>query len=279
MKNLLLLLSLTLLTCQLASAQTNKKRKLIWSDEFNYTGLPDSTKWGYENGFIRNNESEYYTKARKENAWVANGLLTITGRKEPYLNQAYKPRSTNWQTKDSLASYTSAALITLNKKHFTYGRIEVRAKIPKGLGVWPAVWMLGVDRGLVRWPYCGEIDIMEFVGHDSSHIHGTIHYADTTAKRQHASSGNKIETTQPYNGFHLYAAEWTSKGIDIYFDDSLFHHFDINQATYKGDNAFRKPFYLLLNLALGGSWGGPINDAILPQQYLIDYVRVYAPTR
>jgi beta-glucanase (GH16 family) len=275
MKKSAIILLLVILCIQYASAQTaGKKRTLVWGDEFNYTGLPDSTKWSYEEGFIRNNESQYYTKARKENAWVANGMLTITGKKEKYPNRFYKPGSSNWQQKDSLASYTSVALNTLGKKEFTYGRIEVRAKIPQGLGVWPAAWMLGVDRGLVRWPYCGEIDIMEFVGHDSSRIYGTIHYADT-AKHAHAQSGGHIETKQPYNDFHIYAVEWTSKELNIFFDDSLYHHFDINVAGKGAGNPFRKPFYALLNLALGGEWGGPINDAILPQQYMIDYIRVY----
>jgi beta-glucanase (GH16 family) len=269
-----------IVTTQFALAQsTTKKWKLVWSDEFNYTGLPDKTKWGYEEGFIRNNESQYYTVARAENASVANGMLTITGRKEQYANRAYKPGGNDWKIKDSLAGYTSAALITLNKKHFTYGRIEVRAKIPRGLGVWPAIWMLGVDRGLVRWPYCGEVDIMEFVGHDSMHIYGTVHFADTTDKRQHASSGGKIETLQPYNDFHVYAVEWNPQEINFFFDDSMYHHFDINKATYKDENPFRKPFYVLINLALGGEWGKHIDDANLPQQFLIDYVRVYAPVR
>lgn len=275
MKKGMLVLLLLAVGATAFSQSLGKKRKLIWSDEFNYTGLPDSTKWGYEEGFIRNNESQYYTKARQQNAYVANGVLTITGRKEQYPNRAYKPGSSEWQTKDSLAQYTSAALITLNKKHFTYGRIEVRAKLAKGLGVWPAIWMLGVDRGLVRWPYCGEIDIMEFVGFDSNHVHGTIHYEDTSGKRDHTSSGSKIETQQSYNDYHIYALEWGKNSLDIYFDDSLYHHFDVNKATNKIDNPFRKPFYLLLNMALGGSWGGKIDDANLPQEYKIDYVRVY----
>ncbi|HVX51716.1 MAG TPA: glycoside hydrolase family 16 protein [Chitinophagaceae bacterium] len=276
MKKIFLLPVLVLPVFTIALSQASaQKRKLLWSDEFNYTGLPDSNRWGYEHGFVRNNEQQYYTTARKENAWVSGGVLTITGRKEQYPNKAYRPGSNGWQQKDSLASYTSAALITLNKKHFKYGRIEVRAKIPRGLGVWPAIWMLGVDRGLVRWPYCGETDIMEFVGHDSARIYGTMHYADTTAKREHASESRHIEVKQPYNDFHIYAIEWTPKSIDFYFDDSMYHHFDVRVADYKGDNPFHKPAYLLINLALGGAWGGPIDDAILPQQYLIDYVRVY----
>lgn len=273
MKSPIVLLSLFLLFFQPIFSQA-KQWKLVWSDEFNYTGLPDSSKWAYEEGFIRNHESQYYTKARKENAWVADGMLTITGRKETYPNRTYRPGSNNWQHKDSLASYTSAALITLHKKDFTYGRIEVKAKIPQGLGVWPAVWMLGVDRGLVRWPYCGEIDVMEFVGHDSSHIYGTVHYADT-AKREHASSSGHIGTQQPYNNFHIYAVEWDSKEMRFFFDDSIYHRFDINKVGAGSDNPFRKPFYALINLALGGEWGGAINDAILPQKLQVDYIRVY----
>jgi len=274
MKKLAIFL-VTIFFCQsIFSQPAHKKWKLVWGDEFNYTGLPDSTKWGYDEGFIRNNESQYYTKARLENARVEDGMLTITGRKETYPNKMYKPGSTEWQHKDSLSAYTSAAIVTLNKKHFTYGRLEVRAKMPQGLGVWPAIWMLGVDRGLVRWPYCGEIDVMEFVGHDSSRIYGTIHYADTL-KQQHAQSGGHIETAAPYNGFHVYAMEWNEKEINLFFDDSLYHHFDTDIAGKGKDNPFRKPFYILLNLALGGSWGGHIDDAILPQQYQIDYVRMY----
>ncbi len=276
MKKLIILFTLLFVATQLLYSQpTLKKWQLVWGDEFNYTGLPDSAKWGYEEGFVRNNESQYYTKARKENAWVANGVLTITGRKETYPNAHYKPGTKRGRAKDSLSSYTSAALITLDKKEFTYGRIEVRAKIPQGFGVWPAIWMLGYDRGLVRWPYCGEIDIMEFVGHDSSHIYGTAHYADTTAKHAHASSGGNITTPQPYSDFHIYAVEWNEKEINFFFDDSLYHHFEIDKAGTGADNPFRKPFYLLLNLALGGDWGLKIDDANLPQKYLVDYVRVY----
>lgn len=112
-----------------------QKWKLIWSDEFNYTGLPDSAKWGYEHGFIRNNEKQYYTYKRKENAFVNNGVLTITAKKENFANEKYNPESTRWQNKDSLAAYTSAAIVTSKKASWKYGKIEVRAKIPNGLGV------------------------------------------------------------------------------------------------------------------------------------------------
>lgn len=173
-----------------------------------------------------------------------------------------------------MAHYTSAALITLGKASWKYGRMEIRAKIPKGLGVWPAIWMMGVNREVVHWPACGEIDVMEFVGHDSFHIFGSIHYAkaDTTG---HGSSYNKIEVFQPYNAFHVYALEWDSTDLKIFFDDTLYHSFKTENASTKNENPFRKSFYLLINLALGGAWGGPIDDANLPQQFVIDYVRIY----
>ncbi|MDR3246305.1 MAG: glycoside hydrolase family 16 protein, partial [Prevotellaceae bacterium] len=129
--------------------QTNKW-ELIWSDEFNYSGLPNSRKWNYEEGFVRNREAQYYTKARLENAKVENGELVITARKEAY----------------DAASYTSASINTRGKFEFQGGRIEVRAKLPEGRGVWPAIWTLGTNINKVGWPVCGEIDIMEFVGYE-----------------------------------------------------------------------------------------------------------------
>ncbi|MGI8637258.1 MAG: glycoside hydrolase family 16 protein, partial [Segetibacter sp.] len=209
-------------TCSVKAQSANANWKLVWSEEFNYTGLPDSTKWNYERGFIRNNEKQFYTYKRKENAYVNNGVLTITAQKESFVNEKYKPASSQWQTKDSLASYTSAAIITANKVSWKYGKIEVRAKIPGGLGAWPAIWMLGDNESKVGWPLCGEIDIMEFVGHDSSAIHGTVHYADPTTKK-HLQSGNKVLVEKPYNDFHIYATQWDSKEIRFLFDGKVYH--------------------------------------------------------
>ncbi|MCW3079871.1 glycoside hydrolase family 16 protein [Segetibacter sp.] len=248
--------------------------KLAWSDEFNYTGLPDTGKWGYEHGFVRNNEKQYYTYKRKENAFVENGLLTITAKKETFRNKDYDATSTAWQKKDSLALYTSAALITQRKASWKFGKIEVRAKIPAGPGVWPAIWMLGNNVSEVGWPLCGEIDIMEFVGHDSSAIHGTMHYADPVT-RKHLQSGSKIIIAQPYNDFHIYAAEWNNDEIRCLLDGKVYYTFSLSKAGEGETNAFRKPFYLLLNFALGGSWGRTLNDAVLPQKFIVDYVRVY----
>ncbi len=155
-----------------------------------------------------------------------------------------------------------------------YGRIEVRAKIPGGLGVWPAIWMLGNNIPKVGWPQCGEIDIMEYVGHDSSAVHGTVHYADPVTK-QHLQSGKKVITPQPYNDFHTYSIEWNSSEIQFLFDNKVYHVFPLNKAGTDPNNPFQQPFYLLINFALGGSWGGAIDDKALPQKFVVDYVRVY----
>lgn len=235
------------------------KRKLIWKDEFNYKGLPDSTKWDYEVGLVRNKEPQYYTKNRLENARVENGLLVIEAIKEEYKN----------------AHYTSASLKTLGKKHFKYGRIEVRAKVCKGVGAWPAIWMLGVNRTEVKWPNCGEIDILEYVGKDSTQVYGTVHYLDSTSNRK--LEGKKPVVGNPDQDFHIYAINWDEDKIQFFYDDLNYFTFDIKKADNKTDNPFRKEFYLLLNMALGrvGTLGGKLDDRILPLRYEVDYVRVY----
>jgi beta-glucanase (GH16 family) len=241
--------------------------KLVWADEFDYKGLPDPNKWGYEVGFVRNNESQYYTRARLENARVEGGMLVIEGRRETYQDPNAKGRNAG-----RTAQYTAASLITQNKADWKFGRIEVRAKLPRGLGVWPAIWMLGADHNTAGWPACGEIDIMEFVGKDPNHVHSTVHYQKDG---KHKSSGGKLTVTGPWEDFHVYAVEWFADRMDFYFDQSKVHTFPIAQADGPGGNPFHKPQYLLINLALGGSWGGKIDDAIFPQKFLIDYVRVY----
>lgn len=255
------------------NAQNKKEWKLIWQDEFNYTGTPDTSKWSYEVGHIRNNEQQYYTYARKENVWVNNGVLCITGRKEKISNENYKTGSNDWRYKDSIAHYTSASLNTLGKAEWQYGRIEVKAKLPEGGGIWPAIWMMGANRFLVGWPKCGEIDIMEHIGNHPTDIYATIHFPDSVQKSR--SSGSKLNDSTVSSRFHIYAMEWDEKKIDILFDEIKVHSFIIDSAGICQSNIFRKPFYLLINLAMGANWPGPIDDSVLPQQYLIDYVRVY----
>lgn len=256
------------------NAQKKEKWKLVWREEFNYTGLPDPTKWGYEVGHIRNNEQQYYTRARKENVWVSKGVLAITGRKESYPNESFKKESKDWKTKDSTAAYTSASINTLGNVGWKYGRIEVKAKLPHGGGIWPAIWMMGTNSPEVGWPKCGEIDVMEFIGNHPKDIYGTIHFPDLISN-ENKSKGGKINAENLDSQFHIYAIEWNEQTIDIYFDDNKYHSFSIDTAGEGEENPFRKPFYLLLNLAMGANWPGPIDDTVLPQQFLVDYVRVY----
>lgn len=248
------------------------KWELMWSDEFDYEGLPDSTKWNYEVGFVRNAELQYYTRARHENARVKDGMLIIEGRKERIANPKYKAGSDSWILQREYGDYTSASVTTRNKAGWKYGRIEVRAKLPQGKGTWPAIWMMGTNLGEVRWPTCGEIDIMEFVGKEPDWVHANVHYA---IDGKHQSGKGKLMTEKPYMEFHIYALEWYPDRFDFYFDDTKYYTFPLNKAGFGKENPFRKPQFLLVNLALGGSWGGKIDDAILPQRYLIDYVRIY----
>jgi beta-glucanase (GH16 family) len=132
--------------------------------------------------------------------------------------------------------------------------------------------MLGDNVNTAGWPRCGEIDIMEFVGHDPNHVHATVHYG---LDGKHKSSGSKLQTPAPYDDFHIYALEWNKDRMDFFFDDQKYHTFDLKAADEQGENPFRKPQFLMINLALGGAWGGKIDDAIMPQKFLIDYVRVY----
>ncbi len=273
MKYISIVFSMAIIATCTTCAQTGSKWQLVWQDEFNYTGLPDTTKWGYESGYVRNNEKQFYTKARRENAMVNNGVLAITGIKEQYPNPLYKATSADWRYHYKTTSYTSASITTEGFAGWQYGRIEVKAKMPKGGGMWPAIWMLGTNNKQVSWPACGEIDIMEWIGNHPQDIYGTIHYP--VGKGESKSSGGKITDSTLGSRFHVYAIEWDESAIDIYLDDKRYHHFVIDSAGTGADNPFRRPFYLLLNMAMGGEWPGPIDDSVLPQQFLVDYVRIY----
>ena len=242
---------------------SQKFKQLLWSDEFNYTGLPDSTKWSYEKGYVRNKELQYYTQRRADNAKVENGNLVITALHD------------SLQQGSAVYPITSASLVTKGKKEWTYGRIEVRAKFPSSLGTWPAIWMLGTNISKVGWPACGELDILEHVGYMPDTVHFNVH----TDKYNHVkktNKGSKIFYREAFNDFHVYALEWFTDHIDWYMDDK-------KVFTYKKENTgtdawpFDAPQYLILNLAFGGAWGGSrgVNIASLPQSFYIDYVRLY----
>ena len=165
-----------------ASVACAQEWQLVWSEEFEYVGLPDRTKWNYEEGFVRNEEMQYYTQGRKENVRIENRVLVIEGRIENFKNPKYKEGSEHWKEQREFARYTSGSINTLGKATFRYGRIEVRAKMPQGKGMWPAIWMMGINRTDVGWPRCGEIDIMEYVGKNPHTIHANAHFADPDIK-------------------------------------------------------------------------------------------------
>lgn len=246
---------------EIITKQGNKKFELQWSDEFNGIGLPDSTKWSYDEGGHGwgNNELQYYTKADTLNVKVAKGLLQITVRK---------------QNKSSNA-YTSARLVTNGKSNFKYGKIEIRAKLPKGRGLWPAIWMLGTNLKKAGWPTCGEIDIMEHVGFNPDSIFGTVH----TKSYNHmlgTQKGKSIFTENVYDQFHIYSVEWSPQKIDFMVDGIVFNTIPNEHKTI-AEWPFDEPFYLLLNVAVGGAWGGQkgIDETVFPATMEIDYVRVF----
>jgi beta-glucanase (GH16 family) len=233
---------------------------LIWSDEFNYQGLPDPQKWSYDTGGQGwgNNELEYYTANRLQNARVEQGCLIIEARKE------------HWKNRE----YSSARLQTKGKGDWTYGRIEVRAKLSKGLGTWPAIWTLGSTTPM-RWPDDGEVDIMEEVGFDPGVIHGSVH----CKKYNHVIHTQKTAVTNVPDcseAFHRYAMEWSPDSITVFVDQNPYFRF-ANEHSGHDAWPFDQPMHLLLNIAVGGNWGGQkgVDDAIFPARMSIDYVRVY----
>ena len=250
-----------LLFKEIDRSPVTKGMKLVWSDEFNYTGLPDPSKWNYETGGHGwgNNEKQFYTEADTANAIVRNGVLSIIARN--------KNRGNNL--------YTSARLLTRGKAEWTYGYVEMRGKLPAGRGLWPAGWMLGSDVEKSGWPNCGEIDIMEHVGFKKNTVFGTVH---TGAYNHLKGTQRGIETLieNPYSQFHIFAIDWTPEKIDFLLDGNIYYHFANEHKTVQ-EWPFDKPFFLLLNMAIGGNLGGQkgIDDSIFPATYQIDYVRVF----
>ena len=234
-------------------------KTLVWSDEFNGNGLPDSTKWNYDVGGdgYGNNEAQFYTKNRLENARQENGNLVIEARKE------------NWKN----SKYTSARLLTRGKHSWKYGTFEIRAQLPKGRGTWPAIWMM--SENMKNWPEDGELDIMEHVGYNQGFIHATAH----TKKYNHIINTQKTDTLfvkDASEKFHVYRMDWSPGKIDVYVDDEKYYTYINTEKNYDAW-PFDQPFFMILNLAIGGNWGGQkgIDDQIFPQKFYIDYVRIY----
>ncbi len=234
--------------------------ELVIQDEFETNGEPNTAIWGYDigtgtNGW-GNNELQYYTN-RKENVTVQNGYLLITARKESFEG----------------SSYTSARLLTKGKFEQAYGRYEARIKLPWGQGIWPAFWMLGADIDTNPWPGAGEIDIMEFRGQDPNIVLGTVHgpgySAGESISKSYTLKNDRFDT-----GFHVFGIEWAPDYVNFYVDDVLYNQ--ITPADVPGEWVFNKPFYILINLAVGGSFvGSPNDETVFPQTMLVDYVRVY----
>ncbi len=247
--------------------QLKKDYSLVWNDEFDYSGLPDSTKWSYDlrgNAYgWGNNEAQVYTKERIENAQVKGGFLTITAIKEDFQGK----------------KYTSARLITKSKGDWLYGRIETKAKLPDGRGIWPAIWMLSTDGYYGGWPASGEIDIMENVGYDPFVIVASAHTRSYNHV-QKTQKNSKLTIQDCYINFHVYALEWDESEYRVFVDDQLYFTFK-NEGTGFKEWPFDQKFHLLLNVAVGGNWGGSkgIDDSIFPRSMVIDYVRVYQKSK
>lgn len=233
----------------------------VWQDEFDGSTTLDQSKWTFETGGTGwgNNEAQFYTAGN--NASVENGNLIITAKKELVSGK----------------SYTSSRIVSRGKGDFLFGRFEVRAKLPRGRGTWPAIWMLPTDNAFGPWPGSGEIDIMEHVGFDQNKIHSSVHTSAFNGSRGNQKSASKI-VPGVSDDFHTYRVDWTPYAVRGYIDNDTEPYFE-----FTNDNAgfttwpFNKRFYLLMNIAVGGNWGGAqgIDDNIFPQTMTIDYVRVY----
>ena len=254
--------------------------KLVWSDEFDYQGKPDPSKWTHDIWPAKkvNNEDQTYTDNLK-NVQVKDGNLVITADKETYAN----------------AEYTSGRIHSQGKGDFLYGRVDVQAKLPAGQGTWSAIWMLPSDpfkystkcqknedwqgsSTCDAWPNSGEIDIMEHVGYDMQTIHGTVHnkayYWKNWEQRKASIEGKNVE-----QAFHLYSIEWTPENITVFFDNTPYF-FYTNESTGWRAWPYDHPYHIILNLAIGGAWGtagGPIDDSIFPVSMEVDYVRIFKP--
>lgn len=259
-------LLIALLFTSLTSCKGNEARTLVWSDEFEESGAPDSARWGFDLGDgcpancgWGNNELQYYTKD-PENVRVEKGFLVLEAHQDSVGGKGF----------------TSAKIVSRGKGDWRYGRLEIKAKLPRGKGTWPAIWMLPTDWKYGGWPASGEIDIMEHVGYDPGVIHGTIHTESYNHIKQTQKEG-KITVTDAQDTFHVYTVDWYKDKMDFYVDDSLYHTVSRDPTDdYKGW-PFDERFYLILNIAVGGNWGGAqgIDPAIWPQRMEVDYVRIY----
>lgn len=251
--------------------------RLVWNDEFEGPkgAAPDSSRWGHERGGEGwgNREYQYYTDQAENVALDGNSCLAITARKVTDADPAgrmcwYGP-----------CRFTSARLLTLGKFSFTYGVVEARIKVPFGQGIWPAFWMLGENFGEVGWPGCGEIDIMENIGREPDIVHGTVHGTGYSGANGRGGQYALPDGQELKDAFHVYTVEWQPSVIRWYIDNQLYFELIHDKLPEGAPWAFDHPFFLLLNMAVGGDWpGAPDETTVFPQIMLIDFVRVYQVT-
>ncbi len=231
---------------------------LKWSDEFKEPAIDESTRH-YDLGAGRwgNNELETYTNSTKNSFITDGGYLVLEARQEPF----------------GSAHYTSARMLTMGNQQFRYGRIDVRAILPKGKGIWPAIWMLGSTVSATPWPACGEIDMMELLGNQPDKVYGTAHWAN--GGQSASSGGNYILASGDFSKkFHVFSIAWDSRKIAWYVDNQLYH--TVKKTDVVGTYPFDQPFFFILNVAVGDAWpGNPDGTTIFPQRMIVDYVRVY----
>lgn len=260
-KNVFLFILLTVfLSCEDDKQVVAKFTQLVMQDEFDAEGQPNPDLWGYDIGRGQNgwgnNELQFYTD-RAENVIVEDGNLVLTAKREDF----------------SGAQYTSARLLTKTKFEQTYGRFEARMQLPWGQGIWPAFWMLGADIDTNSWPACGEIDIMEYRGQDPTILIGTVHGPGYSGG-QSISKSYELKNDRFDTGFHVFGVEWGPNYINFYVDDVLYNQ--ITPEDVPGEWVFNKPFFIIMNIAVGGNFvGSPNAETVFPQQMLVDYVRVY----
>jgi len=252
MKTKQIILIISLIFSMYLPAQSKKGYSLVWEDNFNGKTL-DTTAWNNETakpGWV-NNELQRYTNG--ENIELAKGKLLLTAKKEN-------------------GEYTSARVNTQSKRTFTYGLFEIKAKLPVGVGTWPALWMLGQNIDQVDWPACGELDIMEHVGKHAGFLHSSIHNPSGYAQTPYTGI---LEVKNPFTKFHIYGMEWNKDNITFFIDHKLVYRYQ-PEVKNKDNWPFDKPFYLIFNIAIGGDWGGPVvDDKCFPTVMTVDWVKVY----
>ena len=250
--------------------------KLVWSDEFNTDGVPDTANWNFEHGFVRNHEAQWY---QEENAFCKNGVLVIEARHDVKPNPRYDAGSKQWERSRAGIDYTSSSITTSSKHAWRYGRFIMRGKIDIESGIWPAWWTLGVAH---RWPANGEIDIMEYYRNT---VLANIACVGADDRAKWFSKRWKIDSLggdEWSARFHVWRMDWNSTAIELYLDDVLMNRVPLSQLVNNdgsGVNPFMQPHYMLLNLAIGGDNGGDPSVTVFPRHFEIDYVRVYQQPR